>query len=261
MFNKMACINTIYDLVRRKGLKIGDVEEKAGVSRGYLSRINKPEAASPSIETLDSIAEQLGVTIDYLVHFASGRLSENERLAAEFVDQIFGDTVLGLMEWVKDPYGVLTQESNSQFKVTHPLCRLNLEYLEDFGQMCYSSVFESRIDDTMSLVDDGYHAKIDEENEVYIVAVESGIPEFKGRQYHELYMVNRRTRTPEIICSSCYVTPETDKHITQLYDTINSVYAHLCSNPSTKDAMRKFIQTPRLERWPEPKPEGGDTHE
>jgi transcriptional regulator with XRE-family HTH domain len=54
--------NTIRDLRRAHGLTIADIAEKAGLSRGMLSRIETGQAAS-SLEGLNRIARALGVSL------------------------------------------------------------------------------------------------------------------------------------------------------------------------------------------------------
>ena len=43
MYDKARCLNNIYALAKERGIKIGDLEESAGVSKGYLSRVAKPD--------------------------------------------------------------------------------------------------------------------------------------------------------------------------------------------------------------------------
>ena len=79
MYDKTRCLNNIYALAKERGIKIGDLEESAGVSRGYLSRVAKPDyQGSPPIEMLDAVAKQLGVGIDYLVNYSPDAFSESE---------------------------------------------------------------------------------------------------------------------------------------------------------------------------------------
>ena len=69
-FDKNRCLNNIYFLVKEKNLRIGDLEAGAGVSIGYISRLNKDDSkATPSIEFLVSIADKLDVTIDALIQY------------------------------------------------------------------------------------------------------------------------------------------------------------------------------------------------
>ena len=89
MFDKKRCIDNIYVLAKEQGMKIGDLEEKAGVSKGYLSRINKEENTSiPGIDLLASIADQFHVGIDYLVDCQLDTLTTNERFVLQFIDRL-----------------------------------------------------------------------------------------------------------------------------------------------------------------------------
>ena len=42
-FDKTIFMNNITYLLKRRNIKIGDLENKIGVSKGYISRINKKE--------------------------------------------------------------------------------------------------------------------------------------------------------------------------------------------------------------------------
>jgi len=57
--------NTIRDLRIQHGLTIADIAERAGISRGMLSKIENAQTAS-SLETLEQIANALGVTLSRL---------------------------------------------------------------------------------------------------------------------------------------------------------------------------------------------------
>lgn len=57
--------NTIRDLRIQHGLTIADVAERAGISRGMLSKIENAQTAT-SLDTLEQIANALGVTLSRL---------------------------------------------------------------------------------------------------------------------------------------------------------------------------------------------------
>ncbi|OIQ88065.1 HTH-type transcriptional regulator PuuR [mine drainage metagenome] len=54
--------NTVRDLRIQLGLTIADVSERAGISRGMLSKIENAQTAT-SLDTLEQIANALGVTL------------------------------------------------------------------------------------------------------------------------------------------------------------------------------------------------------
>lgn len=57
--------NTIHQLRIKLGLTIAEVAERAGISRGMLSKIENAQSAA-SLETLVQIANALGVTLSHL---------------------------------------------------------------------------------------------------------------------------------------------------------------------------------------------------
>lgn len=57
--------NTIRDLRIQHGLTIAEVADRAGISRGMLSKIENAQTAT-SLETLEQIANALGVTLSRL---------------------------------------------------------------------------------------------------------------------------------------------------------------------------------------------------
>lgn len=58
----------IYDRIkvicRQKGISVTQVEKKAGLSNGAISKWNK---ASPTVENLQSVAKVLGCSVDDLL--------------------------------------------------------------------------------------------------------------------------------------------------------------------------------------------------
>lgn len=61
-----------------RGLSLSQLGEKAGVSKGYLSTLEKVPDARPSAETLFAIAEALGVTMADLMGRKVQLASERE---------------------------------------------------------------------------------------------------------------------------------------------------------------------------------------
>jgi transcriptional regulator with XRE-family HTH domain len=54
-------------LREQRGLSLGDLEEKTGVTKGYLSELERAEATNPSIDILKKIAGGLDVLVQELL--------------------------------------------------------------------------------------------------------------------------------------------------------------------------------------------------
>ena len=125
-FDKKKCMSTIYAIAKEKGIKIGDLEKNAGASAGYLSKLSSDgNTATPSIELLLAIADNLGVTIDMLVKTEYDELSENEKYVLKFLDRLIKETKSGVLGWSKDTKNQLLEvgykEEDGQYIAEHPL--------------------------------------------------------------------------------------------------------------------------------------------
>ena len=99
MYTKQKCIQRIYDTAKEKSIKIGDLEKNAGVSPGYLSRIIKEDSTSTmSVDLLVAIADQLHVSVEYLLTDYD-ILNESESYLFRFFEKIKQETSKGKYEW------------------------------------------------------------------------------------------------------------------------------------------------------------------
>ncbi len=248
MFNKKRCIDNIYALAKAKGLKIGDIEEKAGVSKGYLSRINKDNSASvPTVDLLESIAEQLEVGIDYLVNFQSGILTPNEEFVFRFVDRLSKQTIAGRMDWVVESASVLTAEN--EIEVENPLITVSTQYSPEFEVEYPVHMYTSRIySGYAQVVDNCFHSSLpDGKSVVYLNAVKYNAPHAGQHtdadwsdRIIEVYILQGETRP---ICSTFYLRSELKKAVEDLYTAAASSPSHICLEQSTKDIMNAFLES------------------
>lgn len=65
-FNAEVLFDNIDFLIKSENRKIGEVESKAGVSAGYISRTSKDGGSRPGIDFIMNIAKVLHVSIDTL---------------------------------------------------------------------------------------------------------------------------------------------------------------------------------------------------
>lgn len=241
MLTSEECVKNIQSLAKRQGIKLGDLEARAGISQGYLSRIGKKNGALPAAEALGIIAEELGVTVDFLLFGLPSSLSENERLVAEFIDALLGRTIVGRLEWTRDLEEVLNRTSFEQFNVTHPLCALDIQESDDFGgRNIYSSEYRSLFDCYAHPNGDGYHAELDSENSIYLMAVRSRcISSSDSGPDYEVYIRTRKELKP--LCATCFVGETVVGKIRKLYDAVNTAHSHLGVDSSTRQIMNEFI--------------------
>ena len=200
MYDKARCLNNIYALAKERGIKIGDLEESAGVSKGYLSRVAKPDyQGSPPIEMLDAAAKQLGVGIDYLVNYSPDAFSESEQFVMRFIDKLARQTEAGKLEWLYETEATLTAED--------------------------SAIYEKAV----TVSGTCYHAKLpNTQAQVWLNKVTyHGTPrnaylENVTRDVIEVYLTDPGVQP---ICSTYYVSEE-------LKNAVNTLYLQAASSPS-----------------------------
>lgn len=100
--DKGVCVSNIYALAKKKGLKISELETKAGVSAGYFSRLTRPENKSiPSVEVLDAVTRELGVLVDDLIHFNLGAATPMDEYVLNLLDFLRKTALNGDKHWEK----------------------------------------------------------------------------------------------------------------------------------------------------------------
>ena len=248
MFDKKRCIETIYALAKSKGLKIGDIEEKAGVSKGYLSRINKEDSTSiPTIDLLASIAGQLDVGIDFLVNYPLGTLSPNEEFVFQFIDKLTTATTTGKMEWILEAEGLLRADTNTPVK--NPLVHVTKD-TPDGGDTWYDThAYTSGIysNGSVEIIGDCYYASLPGSSAtVFLNSVRYFIPKEGGRfsttETYDAIEVYILTNGVKPICSTYYVCEEIKTAVKDLYTAVSSAPSHIGLEYSTKAVMKSFME-------------------
>ena len=87
-FNKQIFFDNITYLLKSKDMKIGDLENHAGVSIGYVSRINRDDRnVKPSIEFVMKVAEFFEVNMETLVSIDLSKMTPTEKYILAFIEQ------------------------------------------------------------------------------------------------------------------------------------------------------------------------------
>ena len=137
-FDKGLYTKNIRFLANQQGKKIGDLEKAAGVSVGYISRIDKDSSsAALSVEALYILARELGVNLDLLVGTDMEDLSSTERYLFNFFQKLGKDTNEDEAIWVKlDRKNLLNENKDAVQQGYYPLLCVDNELLDiaDDGQ-------------------------------------------------------------------------------------------------------------------------------
>lgn len=85
----MNIANAILTVRRARGLRQGDVAERAGISESYLSLLERGLRTDPSVTALSSIAEALDVPLPVLIAMAcaeDGEATAQEPALSDLAD-------------------------------------------------------------------------------------------------------------------------------------------------------------------------------
>jgi transcriptional regulator with XRE-family HTH domain len=74
----------IRDLREQRGMTLGDLERACGVSKGYLSQLERGDASNPTIIAVGKIAHGLGVSVPELLGESPAEELTYDRLPAGF---------------------------------------------------------------------------------------------------------------------------------------------------------------------------------
>ena len=99
-FNRQRLMENVNELIKQKGLKVGEVESGIGVSAGYISRLTKKETDSaPSADIVWKLAKYLGVSTDLLIEGDFSKATHNLQYMRNFVLKLKKMTDSNEIEW------------------------------------------------------------------------------------------------------------------------------------------------------------------
>lgn len=95
-------IKNVYYISKLKNFNIGEIEKKAEVSKGYLSRQLKSENPTISLEVAYKISKEINISLDTLVCGDLSQLSSKEQYVYDFIHKLKNLTENEKIEWVQD---------------------------------------------------------------------------------------------------------------------------------------------------------------
>lgn len=175
-FDKNMLAKNISHLVKERNMKMGDFENKAGVSTGYVSRIIREDAIKPNAEFIVNAANILEVSLDTLLNTNLSELTSTEHYFKNFIDKLISDTREDKLEWKVERKSylnsILVCENGTS---NHPLfdgevtgnC-LSSGYPEPiYSEAAY---FNSNVYGTDTIIDDDcFHANIGSNTQLYVM--------------------------------------------------------------------------------------------
>lgn len=98
--NNAMFVENIYTLAKLYGLKIGEVEDKAGISRGYVSRLKKGgEEVKMQSDTVKKVADVFGCSVKAILCHDLKDMCKDDLYYFDFVLKLYDDTEHGRVIW------------------------------------------------------------------------------------------------------------------------------------------------------------------
>lgn len=236
-FDKKRCLDNIYFLAKQKGKKIGELEELAGVSTGYLSRANKEDSTSKlTIDLIVAIAQALAVSVDKLVSYDLSGLSPNERRIIDFIEKLKRDTEDGAVDWEKNPPVPVTSiECYGDGTTSHCL------YLCTNQEPYYHSYFFPG--HLTKQTGDFFTYDMDEETRVIFTKVHHD--DVQGDDFELYFLVedeyNHRSSVEPVCGTSPVQETSFDALLKHLYDTVTDSCRNVKLSPLVRNIISRYM--------------------
>ena len=99
-FSRQRLVENISTLMQQQKLKVGEVEQRIGISTGYLSKMLKKDTVSaPSADTIWKLAKVFGVSTDMLIEGDFSGSNENIQYLRSFFSKLKSKTISDEIEW------------------------------------------------------------------------------------------------------------------------------------------------------------------
>lgn len=231
--NKTLLAKNIKYLAEQKGIKIGILEDKIGVSTGYFSRLANEESktGSSQLDIIFAAANALKISINTLVSTDLTSFTPNEKLLSEFFDTLQKNTEKGSLVWDLEPkkmfYGAVSDQK-------HPLSN-------------YEGDYHSLFDTDVIVNGDCYKCVLKNENAVttlYLMNVfckETNSAGFELYFFKPLNITIGRTFKIEKICNA-YQESNLYNQINDLYNNAAESSRHLNLSSSVLSIIQGYIK-------------------
>ena len=233
VFDRKRCVSNIDLLIKKKGLKVGAVENAIGVSTGYISRLGD-STSKLNLEFLVALSEALEVSLDTLVCYDLSAMTPTELYVYQFCEKVVNQTLYGEMSWEKESIGAINAiKCYSNGTTDHPL------FMSEDQEAYYNSYFAD--DYGTRVTGEVYRTALGTNEWLYLTRVQ--YPKEKGAGY-ELYIVeeayNGTTTNP--LCASINSDDTAfNALLMRLYNSVAESCRKVAINASTRSIIDKFM--------------------
>ena len=242
-FKRTRFLKNFRHYLNKAGVKLGDVERKAGVTAGYISRLESGKiSADPSIEFILTAANLLGVSVEQLVNEEYAELSPTEEYIVKVIETMIEDTAADKIVWYKEtPWELECIGADYEGNTDHPLFSAvygsgESGYPEPKGTG-YNSLFPRG---DVAVEGNFYHGTLPAtKSTVYITNIKEELFG-KSNIILEMYMVDEKQRVKPI-CASDVCCVRVKNSMEALYREIETASSHLHIDDSVRNAFDMYM--------------------
>lgn len=247
-FNKNILFENISFLLKERGMKIGELENEAGVSPGYISRASKEGNTKPGIDFIMKAAEALNVSIDSLVKLDLSRLTPTEKYLIPFLEKLINDTQNDKLFWQRELPEYLNgnMPHDSKGNTQHPLFKYKSFYEENeegYDALTARVVFTSHQFGVHTTVDGNcYNLRMKNGVMLYVMKIHNDYSGWDDPDGHAIEIwVCPGTGANQFLCGN-KATSKLSVLIDQLYSLITECMNHPKVREGVKFAIDAFME-------------------
>lgn len=248
-FNKKMLFDNISYLIKKREMKIGELESEAGVSPGYISRTSKDGGAKPGIDFIMKAATALNVSVDTLLRVDLASLTSTEQYLISFLEKLVADTMNDKLDWNRESAEALNYrlETDMNGNCDHPLFSQE-KFLEqgetEYPDEVIRTVFISKAFDVHTYIQgDCFNLRM--KNGAYLFLMDISNNTYREGDSaafaKEIWMCPAKGPVKQFLCSTKDIS-EISALINELYQAVSENAKHPKVSKEVKDAIDAFMR-------------------
>ena len=235
--DKNILFDNIAFLLKKQGKKVGELENAADVSAGYISR-TKDGNGKPGLDFVVKVADFFGVSMDALLKVRFSALTATEEYIVRFLEKLTQDTEADCLDWKKetetDANICYHPDDMVMDTYSHPLFRV----IDGGGDPEVEFISHSYGDKTYINV--SYNVNISDSVSVYLVFVtDREAKDFMNIGVKELWLVGRSGR--QFLCDDVDSPAGIGEMIKNLFCAVEENIKHPKIKEEYRDAIDSYL--------------------
>lgn len=238
-FDRTKLMTNITALIKEKGMRIGELENRVGISAGYISKMTKAENESmPGIDLIYKLAQELEVSVEALVCGDFNKSNDNLLFLIRFLHSLEEDVSIHRDEWRQfADYNALRTEYD------FPALPMMAETLEE-RDAAFRYVSGFRMDAKLTVTNDNFYAFVSGIGPLVLFKLENHLPEGRKTEL-ELYAINMGNSDEQVIpmCSSLDSDGEIAPYLMDLYNCLLRHSKDIQISEETRSLINGYLRS------------------